>query len=88
MIKKVWAVRAEYINRSDDEPESNVVLRQFYKTREDAHKVYAHGERKCAEAGITDLRWSLEALYIEERVEFGIYMADKIIDEELEREQE
>jgi hypothetical protein len=84
-MKKIWIARAEYFHRYDTE-ESDVRLEQYYENREDAHKVYAHGEKKCAEAGITDLQWSLHSIYIEERVEFGLYMADKVIEEALEGE--
>lgn len=83
MMKKLYTVKAEYIHRYDTS-ESDVRLEQVYEKREDAHKVFEHGERKCVEAGITDLHWTLNTIYITEQVEFGIYTADKVIEEALD----
>ena len=61
---------------------------QVYKTWEEANQVYAHGEKACAEKGITHLHWSLEVLYVEDRVEYGKYCVDQLIEEELEEMKE
>lgn len=77
-MKQVWIVKAELIGQYSDD-ESSVCLEQAYDNREDAHQVYARGEKACAEAGITDLHWSLSHLRIEERVEYGEYCVDALI---------
>lgn len=80
---KVYFVKCQKLIADGYTDEWVDCLAQVYKTREEAHQVYAHGEKACAEKGITHLHWSLEVLYVEERVEYGEYCVDQLIIEEL-----
>jgi len=83
---KVFLVKCQKAVDGSPTDEWDECFVQVYRTREEAEQVYAHGEQACAEKGITHLHWSLEVLYVEDRVEYGKHCVDQLIKEELENE--
>lgn len=76
MFKKLWVVKATCLHEYET-AEADVRLMQMYASKDDANKVYAHGKK----AEIANLHWELEPAYMIEDVDFGIHMADKLVEE-------